>query len=900
MTTVTESQSVSAALATSGERSLLSTDVHWLGDLLGQTIVEQHGQAALDLVEQVRTLAKARRGSDLQADVRLQRLIDSLDLDRLRVLIKAFANYFQLINIAEDQQRIRVLDDRERGGHVEESIEAAIGTLHEHGLSADQVQALLQQINVRLVLTAHPSEAKRKEILVKLTRIAGALTRRDREKLLPRERLSLESTLREEIEELWQTRPTRPVRATVADEVSFGLFFLSGVIMDLAVDIHAELREALVQHYPEADWHNVPDILHYASWMGGDRDGNPNVTAAVTRETVETQRATARQVYAADLRRLRDYLTQSIDQVAIDSDLAASISATEDARFPGEPYRGKLSDILRRLEADGYQDGAALLADLDLIQHSLRVHQGENVANGQLRHLIDKVRLFGLHIAPLDVREDSQRYVTALAELFAAYGLTDDYANLPEAERQALLTAEIGHQRPLFPVDPHFGPITNEVIATWRMIAEMHRRYGTAVIDTAIASMSQQPSDVLTLLLLAHEVGVADDLDLVPLFETIDDLARAPQVLAVLFENPVFRAHVRIRGDRQQIMIGYSDSNKDGGYLASNWNLYNAQHQIAEICARYGITVEFFHGRGGSIGRGGGPANRAILAQPAHSMLGRIKMTEQGEVIAYRYANPAIARRHLNQVLNATIVALGAPNKDNARPEWVAAMGKLSAIGQTTYRAFVYEAPGFLEYWQQATPIDELSTLPISSRPAKRRQGGFGGLRAIPWVFSWVQSRAIIPSWYGVGTAFEWLAGQPDGLVLLQQMYAEWPFFTALIENVQLDVAKADMGIAAHYADLVADEAVRQAIFAQMRDEHGRAYLLVCAITGQRELLDNSSVMKRSIERRNPYVDPLNFIQVVLLHRLRALSPDSPEYEPTLAAVQATINGIAAGMKTTG
>src|SRR5579864_3978150 len=438
-----ETQEAPVVRAPAERNATLSADVRWLGHLLGQTIVEQHGQAALDLVEHVRALAKARRRDDSQADAELETAIRALNLDKLRILIKAFGNYFQLINIAEDLQRIRVLTDRERNGIVEESIEAAIRTLRARGLSATEVHALLRKINIRLVLTAHPSEAKRKEILVKLRRIADALGRRDREHLLPREQVALELTVREEIEELWQTRTTRTARATVADEVDFGLYFLAGTIMDLTVDIHDELRSMLQHYYPEGDWRDVSNVLHYASWIGGDRDGNPNVTAQVTRETVETQRALARQVYAAELRRLRDYLTHSTDETDVAEALKTGASPTEAARFPGEPYRQKLSDILRRLEADGYSNRLLLLADLEAIRDSLRANKGQHVAEGQLHRLIDKVRLFGLSLVPLDVREDSQKHVAALSEIFAAYGLVQDYALLSEDERQKLLTAEI-------------------------------------------------------------------------------------------------------------------------------------------------------------------------------------------------------------------------------------------------------------------------------------------------------------------------------------------------------------------------------------------------------------------------------------------------------------------------
>jgi phosphoenolpyruvate carboxylase len=402
--------------------------------------------------------------------------------------------------------------------------------------------------------------------------------------------------------------------------------------------------------------------------------------------------------------------------------------------------------------------------------------------------------------------------------------------------------------------------------------------------------------------MMANEVGIQNDVDIVPLFETIDDLNNAPAVMSALFYNQSYREHLRRRGDRQQIMLGYSDSGKDGGYLSSNWNLYTAQRALAELCDSYGIALELFHGRGGSIGRGGGPTNRAIISQPPGSMKGRIKITEQGEVIAYRYSNAEIARRHLNQVVNAVLLAAGLPPQPHADPAWVKAMDALADYGRESYRNFVYETEGFIDYWQQATPLNELARLPISSRPAKRKKaGGFGDIRAIPWVFSWMQSRAIIPSWYGVGSAFERFCAQSDSsMALLRTMYQKWPFFRALIDNVQLDLAKADMGIAELYASLVEDEVLRDQVFTRMRQEHALSTRKVCEILEQSELLERTPTMQRSIERRNPYVDPLNFIQVSLLRKLRALSPDSPDYEAILGAVLSTVNGIAAGMKTTG
>jgi phosphoenolpyruvate carboxylase len=882
--------------------SRLSADIRTLGNLLGNVIRYQHDDAAFELVERVRKAAKARRSGDQAAAAELRSTIDGLDLASLRVLSKAFSNYFQLINIAEDQQRIRVLRQRESKGALSDSIAAAVASLKAAGIDAARMRTILNQLCVRLVVTAHPSEAKRKEVLIKLRRIAQMLNDADGKTLLPRETRLLELAFSEEIEEMWQTRPNRSARPTVADEVDYGLYFITSVIMDVVLDIYDDLRAVLEAEYPAEDWSSLPPILQFASWIGGDRDGNPNVTADVTIETITAQRAAARAVYLNEIADLREHLTQSLDEVGVSPEL---LEWVQEGGFPtrshDEVYRQAMSIIWDRLNADAYRTHIDLLVDLRLVSDSLIENRGQYVARGMLYRLMEKVRLFGLHLVSLDVREDARLFRAALDELLRAYNLHDNYAALPEDDKQALLNHELRSKRPLFPLEPAFSETTNRVISTWRMIARAHRRYGTNVIDSVITSMTTAPSDVLTMLLYAHEVGVSTALDLVPLFETIDDLERAPQIMETLFNNPIYREHLKIRGMRQQIMLGYSDSNKDGGYLSSNWNLYVAQQALSELCARYNVDLELFHGRGGSIGRGGGPTNRAILSQPPGVMRGRIKITEQGEVIAYRYSNASIAFRHLQQVIHAVLTAVGSPTQPEVRPEWRDAMALLSEAGEKAYRQFVYETPGFLDYWYQATPINELARLPIGSRPAKRAKGGFETVRAIPWMFSWMQSRAIIPSWYGVGTALEtFCMGGHGGLDLLQTMYRDWSFFQALIENVELDVAKADMGIAELYAGLVTDARLRDEIFESMRAEHQRACEQICAIMGQSELLEHSPVMQRSIERRNPYVDPLNYIQVAVLRELRSLTPGTERHDALLNAVLATVNGIAAGMKTTG
>lgn len=886
----------------------LSADIKMLGNALGKIIREQHGETAYNLVEEVRAVAKARRNGEESASQRLANIIHDADLPALRILIKAFSNYFQLINIAEDQQRIRILRERELAGRLRESLDDAIQTLKENDFSADDVRDLLDHLRVRLVLTAHPSEAKRKEILMKLQHIADMLMSREGRTYTPREQRFFEARLAEEIEELWQTRAIRSTQKTVADEVDFGLHFITTTIMDVAIDIYDDLQASLETHYPSEDWTQPPPILRFASWIGGDRDGNPNVTDDVTMATIRTLHAAARQVYIHEVLFLREHLTQSTDDFGV-SDLlkrAIAVSGAEDA-YIGELYRAQMDDILHKLQAEQYRSSRDFLHDLLLVENSLLEHNGVRVARGALQRLIRKVRLFGLHLVPLEIREDAALNAAAIAELFQRYNICDDYLSLPEPQKQQILNAEIANPRPLFPIHiADLSETTQRVINTWRMIAQAHANYDPIVIDTVIASMTKEPSDVLTLLLLAKEVNIHRDVYLVPLFETIDDLHNAPRIVETLFINPQYRAHLEARagnrGLRQQVMIGYSDSNKDGGYIASNWNLYAAQQRLTETCLRYGISLELFHGRGGSIGRGGGPTGRAILSQAPNSLRGGIKITEQGEVIAYRYSNPAIARRHLQQVMHAALIAMGIHAEDHVLPEWASAMAQLADESRIAYRHFVYDTEGFLDYWQQATPINELSRLQISSRPAKRQsKGGFAAMRAIPWMFSWMQSRAIIPSWFGVGHAIHrFTINNPQGLMLLQTMFQQWPFFRALIENAELDVAKADMGIAELYASLVENTTLRDAIFSRIRDEHRLTCEMICQIKQQSELLDNMPAIKTSIARRNPYVDPLNFIQVNLLNQLRQLSTEDEDYPRVLQAVLATVNGIAAGMKTTG
>ncbi|MCY3914755.1 MAG: phosphoenolpyruvate carboxylase [Chloroflexi bacterium] len=889
--------------------SSLSQDIHTLGNCLGVIIQEQNGMEAYELVEEIRAMSKARRSGDSAAAFQLADRLENLPLSSKNILIKAFSNYFQLINIAEDLQRIRVIRQREAKGALRESIVHAIRALHAGGKTAVEIRSLLEQTRLRLVLTAHPSEAKRQEILVILRHIAQMMEMRDRHNLLPRELRKLESKLAEEVEELWQTRQVRASKKQVSDEVEFGIYFIRSVIVDVVIDIYEDLQIALERFYPDEDWSELPPVLRYASWIGGDRDGNPNVTTDVTLQTLATLRETARQMYLEEIEALTDNLTQDTNLLGVSEALQKAVDSAFPAsnRYPGEVYRQMLAIIRKKLQDDLYRSSRELLGDLLLIQDSLKAHRGRRAAMGAVQRLVRKIRLFGLHLVPLEVREDANLHRAALDELFGHYGLVQDYSSLPEGDKQKLLTAEIRNKRPLFPINIDvFTETTQSIIRTWRMIAKAQARYDAIVIDTVIASMSTEPSDVLAMLLFAREVGIDNDVYIVPLFETIDDLYRSPNIMEALFENTEYRQHLVARagkrGLRQQVMIGYSDSSKDGGYLASNWNLYNAQRILTQKCVEHGVSLELFHGRGGSIGRGGGPTNRAILSQPSESLHGGVKITEQGEVIAYRYSNRGIGHRHLNQVMNAVLIGMGLQERHHVPANYYEVMARLSDLSRTYYRTFVYESDGFLDYWQQATPINELARMQISSRPAKRqKQGGFSAMRAIPWMFSWMQSRAIVPSWFGLGTAFKtYIEEEKNGLRVLREMYRKWSFFNARIDNAQLDVAKADMGIAELYASLVEPIELRARFFDWIKEEHHLSSEMIMCVTGQDDLLTNMSAIKTSIERRNPYVDPLNFMQVALLRELRQLDEGGEIWRATLDATLATINGIAAGMKTTG
>ncbi len=914
------------------QKQRLSNTIRMLGNLLGETIIEQEGQAVFEIEEEIRQAAKGRRAGDPEASKALQEGIPQLvqDLPTTLAVLKAFTTYFQLVNLAEEDQRVEVLRERvrtaqEEGRPMSETIAHAVARLKDEGLSPDDMAEILAGLFIAPVITAHPTETKRRTTLLQLKRIANLLDELAQSNPLPSEEEEILRELQENIVLLWQSDETREHRPTVLDEVRNGLYFVEQTLFELVPQIYSELERALAEFYPDESF-DVPNFLRYGSWVGGDRDGNPFVTLDVTEETLRTHKEFILRLYNIEVDKLYNLLSPSIRRVDVDQALLDSIEedyklVPEDElevldRFRYEPYRQKLILMFRRLRATraeneqpwydkahnqrAYRNVDEFLRDLRLIDASLRNNKGERLAEGRLSHLIRCVETFGFHLATLDVRQHASRHRSAMAEVMARYKIFSDYEALAEDDKVALLAREILSERPLT-AQLHFSPDTNQTIDLFRLIRKAREEVDKEAITTYIISMTTSVSNLLEVLLFAKDAGLFGKIDIAPLFETVSDLRDAPTIMAQLFENAAYQKHLKARGDQQQIMIGYSDSNKDGGYFQANWRLFQAQRVLAQTCDEYGKRLTLFHGRGGTLGRGGGPANRAILAQPPESVRGRIKVTEQGEVVSGRYSNPAIAHRHLEQLVNAVLLSSGKRPRFEHEAEWAEVVDALSAISYTKYRSLV-DQPEFITYFHQATPIDQIGALNIGSRPARRgTTAGISDLRAIPWVFAWTQSRVNLPSWYGVGSALEeWLGDDTDGTRMeeLRTIYTEWPFFRTVIDNVQLGLAKADIEIALLYAQLT-DPVTRAAIFNDIEDEYYRTERMLLALLEAEQLLENDDWLRRSIKVRNPYVDPLNFIQVALLDVLRK-DPAPDDVDEMNRGVLLSVNGVAAGLQNTG
>jgi phosphoenolpyruvate carboxylase len=892
-----------------------------LGNILGEVIAELESRELFDAEERIRLAAKERRGGRAEAAEQLEAEVEALSLDQARAVSAAFTTYFDLINLAEEYSRVQQLREREIMQHpipVGESVDDAIASLKNEGVTSAQLQTLLDGLSLELVLTAHPTESRRRTVVAKLQRIARLLDRLAEERLTPRQREKIILGIRAEVVALWLTDRTRTVKLTVTDEVRTGLYFVESVFWSALPAIYADMDRALASHYPEVV--SPPNWLRLASWMGGDRDGNPFVTREVTAETLRLHRGLAVESHRHTLQDIARRLSMSSERLPPSPGLAAWIESRRplpphvkyiEERYAAEPYRLVLSLLAADLAEASTDDMTArllgrtphqarirlkdLLEPVELISKTLPESLKTNILSKVQRQL----NIFGLQTMRLDIREESGRYNAVVDETLRALNITNDFLGMPDKDRLALLVKLLSAPLPELSEHPGITPASAETFALFQLVTRVRDVYGIELLGPVVISMCKSAADVLSVLLLACWTGCDKAMQIVPLFETIDDLRNAPAVLEEMFSLPLYRRHLATCKDEQIVMIGYSDSNKDGGYLTANWALFQGQETISKVAREHGITLTIFHGRGGTIARGGGPANRAIRAQPVGSINGRFRLTEQGETIAARYSNPKLAHRHLEQIVHAVLTASSpAKTKEEIPSTWRAGMDAMSAVARQAYRVLVYETPGFIDFWQAATPLDEIKRMHIGSRPAARAPSSeVTNIRAIPWVFSWMQSRFNLPGWFGLGSALE----STGDTGLLREMYQGWAFFRSMLDNTEMSLLKADLEIASLYVDLVPDKEMASRIFDAIRTEYEGTRDAVLTISGHANLLDAEPITQNSVRLRNPYVDPLNYLQVEMLRRIRALDdPEGDEAQSIREVIGLTINGIAAGLRNTG
>jgi phosphoenolpyruvate carboxylase len=884
----------------------LRRDVRSLGFLLGEVIREQEGDALFQAVEALRRLAiRYREGEapDEEPMGEAERIVDGMEVGEAYRLTRAFATYFELTNLAETNHRKR----RRRATQLDAEAPPQPGTLYgtflrlrEAGVDAAAVLEHLRGVQVVPVFTAHPTEVSRRTVLFKRARIAEALEHLDRLPLTDDAAEEEEAVVRAEVTALWQTDEVRRRRPSVQDEVRMGLDYYPGVLFPTLPAVYFEMADAFRRVYGQAvSPRELPQVVRFGSWIGGDRDGNPYVTPEVTRDALQMARETVLDYYVERLEELVERLSPSTLQVPVSAELLAkleeyaaaipSLDPTPEARSTTEVYRRFLGYVGWRLRAarndrthpHAYAGAEAFAADLGLVRESLVHNRGERLARLLLGPLLRQVETFGFHLHTLDVRQHARFHERAVAELLGA-GAGAALPVPPSAE-------------------------TRLVMETLRAVAELKRTYPAEAITTYVISGARSVEDVLAVVRLAEMSGVrvegsAEDPGLmpVPLFESIEDLRNAPGVCRDLWTRSDYVRLLDSWGRKQEVMLGYSDSNKDGGMLTSTWEIYRAHRALHQVARECGVTLRLFHGRGGTVGRGGGPTHRAITSQPPGAFSGELKLTEQGEVLNWKYSDPVLAERSLELMVAASLDALANPDRPGAEEEarWEEALEGMSADAYAFYREKVADNPDILPYFQQGTPVGELEHARIGSRPSRRGETrGLDDLRAIPWVFGWMQSRHVLPAWFGVGHALERFAERGAGEEeLLREMMQRFPLFHDLVRNVEMGMAKADLSIARRYAELVEDAALRERVFGMVTEEFERTRRWVLRVTGQGRLLEENEVLARSIRLRNPYVDPLSLIQVSLLRRRRA----GEEGEDLNYALATTINGISAGLRNTG
>ncbi len=936
-----------AARRKDDERPLME-DIRLLGRILGDVIREQDGVVAFELVERIRTLSVSfRRHADHEADRALKKLLKGLSADQTVSVIRAFTYFSHLANLAEDRHQIRRQSHDERAGLAQEgSLEQAMAHLRAAGIGAKTIAKSLAHSFISPVLTAHPTEVQRKSILDAERDIAKLLSARDdirlhgaaspggKDALTPRELAANEAQIRARVMQLWQTRLLRYSKLTVADEVENALSYYESTFLREIPQIYASIEQTLGQPVPHS-------FLRMGQWIGGDRDGNPNVSAQTLEYALRRQSEVVLRHYLTEVHHLGSELSVSalLAQCSPPMQALAERSPDRNAHRVDEPYRRALIGMYARLAAtlqsltgteamrhavapqNPYTLPQELADDLRTIEQSLYAHHGSALTTQRLRPLIRAVDVFGFHLATVDLRQSSDKHEAVVAELLRTARIESDYSALNENAKRTLLTGLLNDARALRVLGAEYSAHAQSELAIFSMAYGMRQRFGHEAIRHYIISHTESVSDLLEVLLLQKEAGLlrgtldADavcDLIVVPLFETIEDLRNAAPIMRAFYALPGIADLVQRSGAEQDIMLGYSDSNKDGGIFTSNWELYRAEIALVELfddlaTQRAPVQLRMFHGRGGTVGRGGGPSYQAILAQPPGTVRGQIRLTEQGEVIGSKYANPAIGRRNLETLVAATLEATLLQATKPAPKRFLAAAAQLSEHSMAAYRALVYETPGFGDYFFGATPLREITELNIGSRPASRKATqAIEDLRAIPWGFSWGQCRLTLPGWFGFGAAVQAFVHGPDGALeaahvkertaLLQTMQKQWPFFQTLLSNMDMVMAKSDLALAARYAELVPDARLRRRIFSAIDTEWHRTADALALITGNKQRLASNPALQRSIHHRFPYIDPLHHLQVELVRRYRAGQTD----ERVQRGIHISINGIAAGLRNTG
>ena len=931
---------ISAPADLSSKDLPLREDMRLLGRILGETLREQEGEASFQLIENMRRAAiRFRRTQDDRDRVQLEQMLDALSPGETLIVVRAFSYFSQLSNIAEDLHHNRRHRAHLKAGSAPKngSLPLALKRIEEKRINKKNLQAFLDSALISPVLTAHPTEVQRKSILDCQLIISRLLSDRDRVDMTPDDLAENEEALHRFVLILWQTRMLRTARLTVRDEIKNGLEYYRYTFLDEIPKIYVNLEKQLEARFGKDI--RIPPLLRVGSWIGGDRDGNPFVTHDVMLDAVQQHSALAFEHYLSETHILGRRLSLTDHLVEVSDALRKLSDASPDkvAARTDEPYRRALILIYSRLSATARKLGHEIshlppvdrhaqpyaapqefIADLDVLIDSLFKHGAVYLARGRIASLRRAAEVFGFHLAPLDMRQHSAIHEQTVSELFS-HGLgKPDYCDLEEAERREVLLAALQGGKPLLGEMKQYSAATQSELHIMQTAAQIHQCFGRAALPNHIISKTDAVSDLLELALMLQQVDLLEQVGLleggdqlhvtpvlhvniVPLFETIEDLRGCGAIMDELFAIPYYRRLLASRGNTQEVMLGYSDSNKDGGYLTANWELYKAELELVQVFVRHGIELRLFHGRGGTVGRGGGPSYDAILAQPPGSVNGQIRITEQGEVIASKYSNPEIGRRNLETLIAATMEAtlLHHHGADSAMPEYHRIMEALSLDAFAAYRRLVYETPGFTDYFFAATPIREIAELNIGSRPATRKASDrIEDLRAIPWVFSWSLSRTLLPGWFGYGSAVKQFIEREGetGLAQLQTMYQNWPFFRGLMSNMDMVLSKTDMGIASRYAELVEDIELRERIFGAISREWEDTVAMLFAVTGNTTLLQDNPAFARSLLTRTPYIDPLNHLQVALLQRHRTGDDDVL----VKRAIHLTINGIATGLRNSG